>query len=65
MLSKFQGIQSDMNVVVMKRVALIFEVLLINTLIDFLFDIFVKLKVQSLCIELFLIFFIILKPLTL
>ena len=45
-----------MNVVVMKRVALIFEVLLINTLIDFLFDIFVKLKVQSLCIELFLIF---------
>ena len=58
MLSKFQGIQSDMNVVVMKRVALIFEVLLINTLIDFLFDIFVKLKVQSLCIELFLIFFV-------
>ena len=57
MLSKFQGIQSDMNAVVMKRVALIFEVLLINTLIDFLFDIFVKLKVQSLCIELFLIFF--------
>ena len=57
MLSKFQGIQSDMNAVVMKRVALIFEALLINTLIDFLFDIFVKLKVQSLFIELFLIFF--------